>query len=188
MPPCHTTFFSDRRSQFLVAGSNVPSNSEASDFEDDEEAQIQNRRQRFLDEDDFEDNETLHAAIRDNSFVAQLNWDEDDDQVPKRISRREGILPANTNKVAGTLHTVTEQTALLAKTSRISFSSLPRPAVHDSQAHSLGDGPSYQTATSPPIRRMSSTSVRSASGLNHNFGGQSTYGQTVCQCIALCLY
>lgn len=148
-----------------------------SDFEDDEEAQV---HRGIFDEDDLDDDETHTSGLRDDFSVGQLNWDED---VPQNVSRTLVTSPVDSILFSGT----TEQTPLLAKEpSRVLFSHLPRPthhAIQDSQGHSLGNDQSAQSLS----RRMSSNSIRSVTGSNYDFGGQSTYGQTVCLSIALLL-
>ena len=179
----------DRRAQYLVAGSNVPSTSETSDFEDEEE-QIGGPKRPFFDQDDFEGDETSAAALRDESFVGQLNWDEDDD-VPKSISRKKdfsSVMESNKLVIPRPI-SATEQTPLLAKrTSRVSFSELPHPAhfsMQDSQGDSQAASPNNLAAPRPPSRRTSTTSVQSTKGLNYR--GQSTYGQTVRSFPVLCV-
>ncbi|KDR85164.1 hypothetical protein GALMADRAFT_233828 [Galerina marginata CBS 339.88] len=199
-----------RRAQYLVAGSTVASSSDAaSDLEEDDE-EAQSRVSRINDEEDYDSEDEVeglgiptHSRPRDDSFVGQLNWDEDD------ASSREPIPREQTMLFEGRLHVPRsyenrgsqprgnarqrEDTPLLAK--KVSFSTLPVPKrtldgdllAKDPSSLSLG-GPSYQAIA--PIsgrgRRFSTTSVASVKG-SRQWGGQSTFGQTLFNSIAILL-
>ena len=154
---------------------------------------------------------TPTRTSRADSFIGQLDWDEDYDS-PRRFMRREHTarpvdrflqVPSFTSQGSPIPQSIVgsparppsalagrsprEETPLLhKKPSRVSFSKPFRPhvtqdgppATKDSPSPSPGI-PSYH-ATAPALtRRLSGTSLASSKGVRYNFGGRSTFGQTV---------
>ena len=169
--------------------------------------------------DEFDESEAEEEVLsstptrtsRADSFIGQLDWDEDYDS-PRRFMRREHTarpvdrflqVPSFTSQGSPIPQSIVgsparppsalagrsprEETPLLhKKPSRVSFSKPFRPhvtqdgppATKDSPSPSPGI-PSYH-ATAPALsRRLSGTSLASSKGVRYNFGGRSTFGQTV---------
>ncbi len=170
---------SDRRVQYLVAGSNVPSNSETPVFDDDEESQVQQRRRPFLNDEDEDFDAMPSTLVHDDPFIGQLDWDEDYDSPKEQTSRVHGpiLSAAPITSILG------EEAPLLAKKpSKVLFWNDAHPIITMTGSSIPQDSqdqvPNYLSA--PPLcrRRMSGASVISSK--NNHFSGQSTYGQTVC--------
>lgn len=162
---------SDRRAQYLVAGSNVPSNSETPVFDDDEESQAQLRRRPFLDDEDEDFDAMPSTLAHDDPFIGQLDWDEDYEPPKEETRVHRPILSPPVTSILG------EEAPLLAKKpSRVLFWNDAHPMTGPSIPQDSQDQvPNYLSA--PPLcrRRMSGASVISSKN-----NGQSTYGQTVC--------
>lgn len=163
-----------------MAGANIPFNTDNSDFEDDEESQIIERRRPFLDDDEEYDSINQSPRPRGESFVGQFGWDEDYD-LPNQILRREqnvrlGVSMSPRLPLAANPREDTP--LLLKKTSKVSFSTTAHPN------HSLVLSPPLQNhdpvyqASSPSLRHY--VSKASIQGVKQPTGGQSTFGQTVC--------
>lgn len=196
---------SDRRAQYLVAGSTVASNSDVSalagDDDDDEEAQNPvTRAFRFDEEQGDSDEEDIEGVTsgsprpRENSFVNQIQWDEDYDAVRpsawQQRQRRERrphtvIQEAHHPETEyGTRPTVTaqapssEQTPLLRK---VSFSVVASPrriseTPTPDRANLAPGGAQYQSPNAFARRRFSGSAVGGAPVFVR---GHSTFGQTV---------
>ncbi|KAH9486763.1 Vacuolar amino acid transporter 1 [Psilocybe cubensis] len=192
-----------RRAQYLVAGSTVAS-SDASDLEyddeDDEEAQ---RSFRLENEDSDVEDQELDATPsgeprgRDDSFIGQLNWDEEDNESTRHASLREQTSILSDRRLRQPLSiqrlqlsgpsNVREDTPLLAK--KVSFSALPRPyrtVEPGFPAKDLLPQTSVDEVSSASRRRLSTSSAASK-GLHRQWGGQSTFGQTLFNSIAILL-
>ncbi|CAA7266602.1 unnamed protein product [Cyclocybe aegerita] len=204
-----------RRAQYLVAGSTVASASETSDVEeDDEECQFDSRRRFATGEDEDYDSAdendltdlTSPARDRDDSFIGQLDWDEDYDSPRQSVRREQAARAARGGRshearsplgihVSSPTHR--EDTPLLTKKpSKISFA----PSSHPQHIHGgppatkdtliVPSMPSYNATLAPPpplSRRLSSSSALSAKSGRYHFGGRSTFGQTLFNSIAILL-
>lgn len=180
----------DRRAQYLIAGSTVISASETSDFEDDDEEALRGRTEEE-DYDSFNDN-AVNPRSRPDSFVGELDWDEgyeNNDRashshavtIPRNVpgrhrSRRESRLPHDI------VVAPREDSPLLHK--KVSFSPPHPNQKQDVKGDSTGQQSlaeqSYLTVPlSLPHRRLSTTSARSSKNVVYNYGGKSTFGQTV---------
>lgn len=188
---------SDRRVQYLVAGSTVAASSDLSVFEDDDEEAA---RPHFrFDENDDASESILGASgetrPQEDSFITQIDWDEDY-ETPQPVTQRPQATRSDTiTQVTHergrplidpdvTLPPIigrpSEQTPLLKK--MVSFSTL----VHPQRANEASAPAKGSPSLSPEVasyhpegisrRRLSSGSAVSA---RHYRGGQSTYGQTV---------
>jgi len=179
---CH----SDRRAQYLVAGSTVVSASDQSESLDDEEAcisPIEERVDEELDE-DVDD----QSRIPHHDFIGQFEWD--DDMEPESSEHLKAAVPKLfispppespfLTPVAKTAE-VHETTPLLRPA--ISFSLPPHDRrTSDPPPLIVKDsiGPLYDhvpSSAAPLSRRRFSGS--SSKGVECSHGGQSTFGQTV---------
>lgn len=122
------------------------------------------------------------TLAHDDPFVGQLEWDEDSDSPKEQTPQEHGqVLSTPPNASIPR-----EETPLLAKKpSKVLFWDGPHPMSGSSIPQNSQDHhfqvPSYLSTPPPCRRRMSGGSVRSCKSMQyHNFGGQSTYGQTVC--------
>lgn len=202
MPPTRplTPFlFIDRRAQYLVAGSTVASSSDASDLDydddDDDDYDEEAQRRPFqIGEREFEveDPGTPTTQQRDDSFIGQLEWDDEDSNSARDILRREHTALVSERsrrlQVPTSLQTQSpsnlappsefrEDTPLLTK--KVSFSAFPRP-YHGLSAVATGSSlPVAQEEAPAPFRRRFSTSSGTSKATQRNWGGQSTFGQTV---------
>ncbi|KAF7373238.1 Aa-trans domain-containing protein [Mycena sanguinolenta] len=175
-----------RRAQYLVAGSTVASLSDNSDPFSDEEAGL-----GFIDQDiDEEDIEEVDLRQESDGFIGQFDWDDipsepaETPTTPRPnlpFSRRVPV-PPGVRPESNEHDERTERTPLLRKT--ISFTDTPHPrhtpstAANDSLAVPLVGSPGR------PRRRSSAASARS---IKYNYGGQSTFGQTLFNSIAILL-
>ncbi|KAF8898555.1 transmembrane amino acid transporter protein-domain-containing protein [Infundibulicybe gibba] len=181
-----------RRSQYLVADYTVASASDTSDFDDnDEEAGIFSRDDS---DDDFEDDQPTPRP-RDESFVGQLDWDEDLEPT-ERPQPRGTVLhfprrtPALSSAPSGLSQErrADEHTPLLPKinifptTPNPHQGSTSRPVQHD-QYQTPGQTGNL-TVPATIQRRSSATSMKS---IKYNYGGKSTFGQTLFNSIAILL-
>lgn len=185
----------DRRAQYLVAGSTVISAAESSDFEEN----VDEAQGSGIEGEEYDSaNETAPIPrVRLDSFLG-LDWDEDDENnvnspslscrvtIPRGFSGRYSAGCAYPSSLTHDNSAAPgEDSPLLHK--KISFSA-STPA-HLGQAHDVKGDPasrqvesfaqqSYLTIHSPlPQRRLSTTS--SSEAVIYNFGGKSTFGQTV---------
>jgi vesicular inhibitory amino acid transporter len=171
---CH---ISDRRAQYLVAGSTVVSATDLSEsLDDDEEAGISPIEERV--DEEFDE----HAAADDRTprpqddFISQFEWD-DIEQEPPMVSDPKSSPSSPFLTPTAAVH---ETTPLLRRA--VSFS-LPHghrrtsdlPAIKN-LSRPLHDHVPSGVAPISRCRRLSSSSVKS---LEHNYRGQSTFGQTV---------
>ncbi|PPQ89588.1 hypothetical protein CVT25_012333 [Psilocybe cyanescens] len=194
-----------RRAQYLVAASTVASSSDTSDLEydneDDEEAQ---GSFRIGEEDsDFEDQgldgtPTAEPRARDDSFIGQLSWDEEYDSPRQALLREQAAIlserhlrqPLSSHRLQlppSGPSSVREDTPLLNK--KVSFSALPRPYRTVDAAFPAKDllpAASFEEGTSVSRRRLS-TSSSASKGVHRHWGGQSTFGQTLFNSIAILL-
>ncbi len=196
----------DRRAQYLVAGSTVASNSDlsalAGDDDDDEEAQNPvTRAFRFDEEQGDSDEEDIEGVTsgsprpRENSFVNQIQWDEDYDAVrPSAWQQRQRRERRPHTVIQEARHPETvyamppavapqapssEQTPLLRK---VSFSVVASPrriseTPTPDRANLAPGGAQYQSPNTFARRRFFGIS----GGRCTCFlcGGHSTFGQTV---------
>ncbi|KAK6977041.1 aa-trans domain-containing protein [Favolaschia claudopus] len=163
-----------RRAQYLVAGSTVASVSDDSDPLDDEEAGFG----AIEEEEDIIEAERSPPESSDG-FIGQFDWDEDALDTPttpkaalpfsRKISPSPG--PRERNE--------TERTPLLRKT--ISFTKTPVPRRASANNNEYLAVPH----AGPSLRRRSSAA--SARSMKYNYGGQSTFGQTLFNSIAILL-
>ncbi|KAJ7677023.1 transmembrane amino acid transporter protein-domain-containing protein [Mycena polygramma] len=178
-----------RRSQYLVAGSTVASVSDNSGFFPDEEARV-----GFSDEEEQnleEETTESEATVTPNSDLTIDPFDWDVTPTPE-ISESPSIRPTPTLPLGRTVPpgpalrtseqpVQSERTPLLRKT--ISFTNTPHPQ-RTAVSTSILSGPSG-FPTRPGLRsRSSGASVRS---IKSNYGGQSTFGQTLFNSIAILL-
>ncbi|KAJ7886674.1 transmembrane amino acid transporter protein-domain-containing protein [Mycena leptocephala] len=177
-----------RRAQYLVAGSTVASVSDNSDPFSDEEAGF-----GFIDQ-DIEEELIEEAADAGGSpqesdgIIGQFDWDDMHSETSESPTTPRATLPFSRKVPAPPdlrppeITERTERTPLLRKT--ISFTNTPHPrrastAANDSLAVPLAGPSSF-----PARRRSSAASARS---MRYSYGGQSTFGQTLFNSIAILL-
>ncbi|KAJ7657800.1 transmembrane amino acid transporter protein-domain-containing protein [Mycena polygramma] len=182
-----------RRVQYLVAGSTVASVSDNSDPFTDEEAGFGFPEEDIEEEDAEEVAEAEAEATPDSDgIIGQFDWDDlrsetsESPTTPRPILPFSRKVPAPPGVRPPEQTERTERTPLLRKT--ISFTNTPHPrrtstAANDTLAVPLA-GPSGSPGR-PGLRRRSSAA--SARSMRHNYGGQSTYGQTLFNSIAILL-
>lgn len=179
---------SDRRAQYLVAGSALCAASDTSETlgDDDEESNISP-----IQEDDVDDVEDNDRTPSRDDFIGEFNWDglepeistirpaADVAELPLSVPPpvRPIISPASS---LGTSPVIppgdNENTPLLRKA--LSFSNAPHPrrvSAHAPEAQVPAISLSGQTPA-PLLRRRSSASGKS---IRYQYRGQSTFGQTV---------
>ncbi|KAK7465722.1 hypothetical protein VKT23_005693 [Stygiomarasmius scandens] len=174
-----------RRAQYLVAGSTVASASEDSEEAPSDEESASNPFDRFED-DLIEDDHTPIA--QDDSFVDQFQWDALDSASVAPVST--SLSPAQYRPHP--VHEATEGTPLLKP--KVSFPPSPIPrrtsTISDQTGRSQVSHLEERRYTSSdelqrrPLMRRASTSSKSG---KHHFGGQSTFGQTLFNSIAILL-
>ncbi|TFK40992.1 transmembrane amino acid transporter protein-domain-containing protein [Crucibulum laeve] len=192
-----------RRAQYLVAGSTVASASESSDFEDNDDEEAQFGESYDEDHDELFGDSLPTPRPRTDSFVGQLEWDEEEDTSdragvsvpPGRVlhAPQRPSLPHSARErliqQAGTAH---ENTPLLQK--KVSFTTPPHPrhpgwpglTQKDSPVQPTGDQSQLLTVALSH-RRPSIVSTKSARSGRYNYGGHSTFGQTLFNSIAILL-
>ncbi|KAJ7619383.1 transmembrane amino acid transporter protein-domain-containing protein [Roridomyces roridus] len=168
-----------RRAQYLVAGSAVASVSdESADPFDDEEADIGGQEEE-------EEEQAAHPArpSSDVGFIGEFDWDEtpveEEPTTPRAnlpFSRKAFPSPRTQSSER------TERTPLLRKS--ISFTKLPHPRRPSTAANNDSLAIPGHTISSATLRRPSAASTRS---MKYNYGGQSTFGQTLFNSIAILL-
>lgn len=178
----------DRRAQYFVAGSTVVP--DPSSVLEDEEA-----LESPIDDDD-EESENSGSGVATprahGDFVSEFQWDdlESDDGLTPQAERPELLTPVfpprrtygvQTPSNSPAVPIPRENTPLLHKA--VSFSTPPRPnRISDFGAipavgSSVSSGQTLVGGERPPIRRRSS--ANSNKGVKFNYGGKSTFGQTV---------
>jgi len=195
-----------RRAQYLVAGSTVVSASDVGDLdEDDEESQ---QRSLHLQDNDYDsadedDPDAISRTQQDDPFISQLEWDEDYGSPPCQVRKEQttwkvkrkspdGGDPLQAPQIVYTRveDVPKEDTPLITKP--VSFSTLPPTSgrvISLSRSSAIKDSTLALDVPShpgPSRRRLSSTSAISAKGIRHH-GGQSTFGQTLFNAIAILL-
>lgn len=196
---------SDRRSQYIITGQNVPSSAETSSVEEDVEGGplYRDETERITEFSKAED-EDLTPMPRDEPLISNLEWDEDvgvAQSAPiqsthrRTLSRQQSLGQWRTDYRGSPLgvrqaqpppppESSTEQTPLLQKTPSKSSIALTLPSARqDSGLDATGSnlvGPrlsfSAQDGKGPLRHKISSVSTRSEKLVA---GGQSTFGQTV---------
>ncbi|EAU92886.2 amino acid transporter [Coprinopsis cinerea okayama7 len=198
-------FESYRRAQYLVAGSAVAPTSEASDLEDeDEETGFSSRRHTAVEESDDEYDpddyrQRMQMRPRDDSFVGQLDWDEDqhDAVFPASPLRRPSRPRYDTQQTVQLHQSITprveeirkahESTPLLSqKSSSIQEQLSIHEPVKDHGILVQTQDPSHLAPPSS-LRRRSSAASHGSRSIHYSFGGRSTYGQTLFNSIAILL-
>lgn len=200
---------SDRRSQYIITGQNVPSSAETSSVEEDVEGGplYRDETERITEFSEAED-EFLTPMPRDEPLISNLEWDEDvgvAQSAPiqsthrRTLSRQQSLGQWRTDYRGSPLgvrqaqpppppESSTEQTPLLQKTPSKSSIALTLPSARrDSGSDATGSnlvGPrlsfSAQDGKGPLRHKISSVSTRSEKLVA---GGQSTFGQTVGTCV-----
>ncbi|KAF9015332.1 transmembrane amino acid transporter protein-domain-containing protein [Cyathus striatus] len=187
-----------RRAQYLVAGSTVASASETSDFEDDEESRIGDLGEEDEDEDSVINQHAIRS--RDDSFIGQLDWDEEHDAPertgtaipPGRFPRRarDRLQPAASYGTSSSpiLDVAPREDSPLLQR-KISFTTPPHPRHSAGVSHNHKDDvPTPYLAVPPTLqRRPSALSTKSGRSVKYTYGGQSTFGQTLFNSIAILL-
>ncbi|KDQ63800.1 hypothetical protein JAAARDRAFT_29847 [Jaapia argillacea MUCL 33604] len=172
-----------RRSQYFLANSNLTSSEDEGNVGDEEAC--------FLSEEE-EEEEPLDDTPADG-MVSSLQWDEDEVATPRprggdETPRPFFTVPVKPRKgtalqIAASPPTASAQetTPLLRKT--ISFSSIPRPR-RESETQELSPRRSSHRSARPTTlaHRTSSGTLRS---VKYDFGGKSTFGQTLFNAIAI---
>ncbi|KIK71192.1 hypothetical protein GYMLUDRAFT_235550 [Collybiopsis luxurians FD-317 M1] len=178
---------SDRRAQYLVVGSTVASLSDESDEPFDEEAQISNVEQES---DVLHFEEDLQTPIaptaQTDAFLDQFHWDGfESTQQTTRVSPSFSFTPHRHSERVGP--DARESTPLLhSKPSFRSTSSRTRTTFPQTGGPSYGlHDPVDASHHPPPVLRRASTS--SISGHGDYTRGQSTFGQTLFNSIAILL-
>ncbi|KAJ7500945.1 transmembrane amino acid transporter protein-domain-containing protein [Mycena galericulata] len=170
-----------RRAQYLVAGSAVASVSDESDPFSEEEAGI-----GYEDIEEEVDEQPV-SSQESHGFIGQFDWDdvpsEEDPATPRatlpfsrRVAPPASIRPTERPTERPERN---ERTPLLRKT--ISFTDVPHPRRTSTAANDTLTVP----LPAPSLRRRSSAA--SARSMKHNYGGQSTFGQTLFNSIAILL-
>jgi vesicular inhibitory amino acid transporter len=190
---------SDRRAQYLVAGSTVASGADISalDDDDDDDEEFQNTRV-FQFENDLEYGDEIRIVSQrgqEDSFVGEIQWDEDYDTGPQlqSVLRHDGAPQRFTPEPGGAevespipgapasfKSSSSEQTPLLNK---VSFSALPPRRLSEvppSDSGLVAGETQYETTPGPPLRRSSKELVVTSTTPIRR--GQSTFGQTVRPC------
>ncbi|KAJ7468733.1 transmembrane amino acid transporter protein-domain-containing protein [Mycena latifolia] len=179
-----------RRAQYLVVGSNVASVSDNSDPFSDEEAGVGFAEQDIEEEETMEQpKDATGSSQESDGFIGQFDWDDTPSEPAETPTTPRPTLPFS-RKVAPSPGPRperierTERTPLLRKT--ISFTDTPHPrrAIHDTLTVPQA-GPSSFPGHSPDLRRRSSAA--SARSMKFIYGGQSTFGQTLFNSIAILL-
>ncbi|KAJ7085371.1 transmembrane amino acid transporter protein-domain-containing protein [Mycena belliarum] len=173
-----------RRAQYLVVGSNVASVSDDSEAFEDEEAVVGFADQEIAEE----DLERPKDSPSLEGFIGGFDWDDMPSEPAETPTTPRPTLPFS-RKVATPATRSTERndrnehTPLLRKT--ISFTDVPHPrrVVNDTLTVPQA-GPSGPPGR-PDLRRRSSAA--SARSMNFHYGGQSTFGQTLFNSIAILL-
>ena len=190
----------DRRTQYLVAGSSVAPTSETEDEAEDEETGF--RRGPLYDSDEEEadviaDSRTRH---RQDSFVANFDWDEEGEGEPSQLqtSVSPSPRPLLSSRRFDTGNTIQPGTVIRSGEVKSPIQELPRNetspllsrksssvqerfAIQDSAAKSYGTPSHDPNLLSPPpmLRRRSSAASHKSHLQQYSFGGKSTYGQSV---------
>ncbi|KAF8078445.1 transmembrane amino acid transporter protein-domain-containing protein [Lyophyllum atratum] len=180
-----------RRAQYFVAGSQVTAASDTETFSDDEEDD------RHLGERDDEielPNDGDAIPTSQDDFADQLNWEAEDDTSERPSTY---LHPLRTNwgrdrQTPGIRRTegrAQETTPLLRKA--ISFSAVPHPRRQSTSATTSGAAEvafesAVHLAKRPTLPRRRSSASSSKSG-QYNYGGKSTFGQTLFNSIAILL-
>lgn len=199
---------SDRRSQYIITGQNVPSSAETSSVEEDVEGGplYRDETERITEFSEAE-HEDLTPMPRDEPLISNLEWDEDvgvAQSAPihsthrRTLSRQQSLGQWRTDYRGSPLgvrqaqppppESSTEQTPLLQKAPSKSSIALTLPSARrDSGSDATGSnlvGPrlsfSAQDGKGPLRHKISSVSTRSEKLVA---GGQSTFGQTVGTCV-----
>lgn len=170
----------DRRAQYFVAGATVAA-SESETFSDDDD--IETGLNEDEDEEALSEQGDLQTPRTHDDFIDEFQWDEEDEsseraqtsypELPQTNRERQKLLTAK--PPAGP---VREDTPLLRKT--ISFSTIPHPRRQSTPSGVIR--PLYlsssEQAPRPTLPRRRSSTSSSKSG-KYNYGGKSTFGQTV---------
>ncbi|KAG5654742.1 hypothetical protein H0H81_003750 [Sphagnurus paluster] len=181
-----------RRAQYFVAGSQVTAASDAETFSDHDDSDSS------FGETDEESSPlgTGDVTPTQDDFVDQFGWEAEDDNVqrpslpsllPPTNRERDRLSASRTGSRSGSR--VRETTPLLRKA--VSFSATPHPRRQPTPA--TAPKPLY-TVPEPrvdlsqrpalPHRRSSASSTKS---IHYNYGGKSTFGQTLFNSIAILL-
>lgn len=201
--------YTDRRSQYIITGQNVPSSVETSSVEDDLEYGPRESDRNIdlfgVDEDEEEDF-TPQPLPGDESLMNNLQWDEDlvnpvaqslSQRLPVRTGRNrqqrsgQGRTDYQTRPLGDQsahissppAETNTEQTPLLQKVQSKSSIILSLPTSRrDSESGVATTSLARQDGKSLLKHKISSVSTRSE---KPTIGGKSTFGQTVSICVYL---
>jgi vesicular inhibitory amino acid transporter len=204
-----------RRAQYLVAGSTVAATNDDSVFDDDDEEALHGLQDEDIEEEEEEGEIAgidVPSRAREDSFTG-LPWDEDYDSIQSSPAAPSVLRPFGRRPQPNRSQTITqgsygiartptsylevptgpssivrrpsEDTPLLKKT--VSFSTLAQPQrPTDVSSPTKGAEPIAEGSVSGPLRRRLS-SASAMSGAKHHRGGQSTYGQTLFNSIAILL-
>ncbi|KAJ3776925.1 transmembrane amino acid transporter protein-domain-containing protein [Lentinula raphanica] len=178
-----------RRAQYLAAGSTVASISDESD-EIDEEAQIGSTFEEEEEPDDLEEENlptpTVPSSQHDhNVFVDQFQWDDFENTQTTTETPLASSFPSPRRRAERRPPQVHEGTPLLkSKTSRLSTTSGTRSTPAPTEGSSYGLSDSGDASQTGPGRRLSATTKAES---KQHLGGQSTFGQTLFNSIAILL-
>ncbi|KAJ4486341.1 transmembrane amino acid transporter protein-domain-containing protein [Lentinula aciculospora] len=176
-----------RRAQYLAAGSTVASVSDESDEIDDEEAQLSSTFEEGEPDDLEEDEEDLQTptvpSSQNDVFVDQFQWDDFDNTQTTAEVPSMSYTPRRPAERRPAAH---EGTPLLkSKTSRLSTISGTHAVSTPIEGPSYGlHDPDGVPHTISGARRLSTTTKAES---RHSIGGQSTFGQTLFNSIAILL-
>ncbi|KAJ7743332.1 transmembrane amino acid transporter protein-domain-containing protein [Mycena metata] len=183
-----------RRAQYLVAGSTVASVSDDSDPFSDEEAVL-----GFAEQDNIEEvieEEAANASSDAEGFIGEFDWDDMPSERAESPTTPRATLPFSRkvlpspgprpfNERNDSERTArNERTPLLRKT--ISFTDVPHPRRTSTAANDTLAVPLAGSSNGPAALRRRS-SAASARSMKYNYGGQSTFGQTLFNSIAILL-
>ncbi|KAG7099387.1 hypothetical protein E1B28_001242 [Marasmius oreades] len=201
-----------RRAQYYVAGSHVASSGEEANHVD-EEAEIESNYSEDRNSEDLEHG-GRGTSIQVDGFVGQFHWDGDEDIAPasiappspssyaSRMQRNTEIVAEVAGESTSSTFPANEVTPLLRP--KVSFSrlsiqsrreynrgpsgfSISGSRVVESADETLGNSGSQPPHSPRPLPRRSSTSSSKTNHKVAHFGGQSTFGQTLFNSIAILL-
>jgi solute carrier family 32 (vesicular inhibitory amino acid transporter) len=188
--------FVDRRSQYLVAGAIVPSTADLEEYSDASDSLVTPTQTRNDVNADVEAASGEPASRYQDRNSDIFEWDDSEPEAETVPRGRQDTVHHATHPLRGRIgrlassgpHTARmsagERTPLLRKAISLSAAAHPRhrSASRDAGSDHLGSD-SLGAKAAPLSRQRSVSSIRD---LKHNYGGQSTFGQTVIIALSSC--